>query len=114
MITYYNAAENPIKLWLKDPTLTTNGSLIDFSVGGWTFVVKFGDPGSAAILTKSSGIVGAAGAGTEPTGTPNLVITPTADEFLALNGLYVIQVRATASSADMFFQDTIQILPVIT
>lgn len=114
MIVYYNAAENPIKLWLKDPTLSANGSLIDFSVGSWTFVVKFGVPGSAAVLTKSSGIVGAAGAGQEPTGTPNLVITPTADEFASLSGLYTLQIRATSSGNDEFFQDTIQVLPVIT
>ena len=114
MIVYYNAAENPIKLWLRDPTLSANGGLVDFTVGSWTFVMKLGVPGSAALLTKSSGIVGAAGAGVEPTGTPNLVATPTADEFIALSGVMVYQVRATSASADEFFQGQIQMLPVIT
>lgn len=35
------------------------GALIDFS-SGWTFSLKLGDPGSAATLTKSTGITGAA------------------------------------------------------
>jgi hypothetical protein len=113
MLTYYNVAENPIKLWIVDPTIVTNGGLIDFSVG-YTFVVKIGNPGSAAILTKSTGIAGAAGAGVEPTGTPNLVITPTADEFAALSGVYNIQLKATSGGNDTLFQDTIQILQVIT
>jgi hypothetical protein len=114
MITYYNAAENPIKLWLRDPTLATNGGLVDFSIGSWTFVFKLGHAGAAALLTKSSGLVGAAGVGVEPTGTPNFVATPTADEFLALSGLMMYQVRATSASADEFFQGQIQMLQVIT
>lgn len=114
MITYFNAAENPIRIWAIDPALTANGGLIDFSVGGYTFVVKIGNPGSAAALTKSSGIAGAVGAGVEPTGTPNLVITPTANEFAALSGVYGIQLTATSGGNDTLFQDTIQILQVIT
>lgn len=114
MLVYYNAAENPIRLWCRDPSLTANSSLIDFSVGSWSFVFKLGTPGSAAALTKSSGIVGAAGAGQEPTGTPNVVITPTTDEFASLAGLYTYQLRATSAGADEFFQGDILIKPVVT
>lgn len=35
------------------------GNLIDFS-SGYTFVLKLGTPGAAAVLTKSTGITGAA------------------------------------------------------
>jgi hypothetical protein len=57
-------AERPaIQLWIRD----SNNALIDFS-SGYTFTFKIGYKGRTALLTKTTGIVGAAGAGAEPSG----------------------------------------------
>lgn len=66
-----------------------NGDLIDFSTG-WTFSVKVGQVGSAALFTKSSGITGAA---TDPNVT---VAWATSGELNSLSaGVYTFQIAAT-------------------
>ena len=109
-IRYKQTAERPaMKLWLLDDDL----SLIDLS--SYTFVLKIGHIGSAAGLTKSSNIAGAAGSGAEPSGIPNCVVTWTAGELATLNpGLYDMELTATLSSLDRVFTDTIEILDVMT
>lgn len=59
------------------------GNLIDFS-SGYTFTLKLGHAGSAAVHTKTTGITGAAGSGTDPTGTPNVSIAWAAGELDAV------------------------------
>lgn len=98
-IQYHQTAERPaLELWLQDD----DGTLIDFSTG-YTFSLKVGIPGSTALLTKTSGIAGAAGAGTAPTGTPNVVVTWTAGELNIATGSYAAQLTCTNSGADRVF-----------
>lgn len=109
-LRYAKSAERPaLKLWLLDD----DGSLIDFS-SGYTFSFKIGQVGSAALLDKSSGISGATGAGTEPTGTPNVTVTWTAGELSLTPGTYTWQLTATTSGLDRVFQGSIVILDVVT
>lgn len=109
-VRYHATAERPaLELWLVDD----DGSLIDFS-SGWTFVFKIGLPGNAALLTKSSSITGAAGAGSEPDGTPNVTITWAAGELALTPGTYQGQLTATSSSLDRVFSFPFQILNVVT
>lgn len=85
----------------------TDGTVIDFA-SGWTFQVKIGVKGSAALLTKTAGIVGAATA-------PNITIVWTAGELDAIpSGVYTLQVRATSASKDRIFQDLIRITSAVT
>ena len=69
-----------------------DGTLHDFS-SGWTFELKVGDPGSAAILTKTDGITGAATA-------PNLTIAwATSGELNNLTpGVHHCQLTATRTA----------------
>lgn len=109
-LTYFRTAERPdIKLWILDDA----GNLIDFSSN--TFAFKLGSPGVAAVFTKTTGITGGAGSGTEPSGTPNITISFTAAELDALTaGVYSWQLRATSSSLDRVFQGAFTLLDVIT
>ena len=110
-ITYHRTAERPdVELWL----LSRSGALIDFSTG-YTFVFKLGSPGSAAVFTKSSGITGAAGSGTEASGTPNVTVSFTAGELDSLTaGTYGWQIRATTGSLDRIYQGMFTLNDVIT
>ncbi len=109
-LRYKKTAERPaLKLWLLDDDL----SLIDLSA--YTFSLKIGHVGSAAALTKSSSIAGAAGAGVEPSGTPNCVVSWTAGELAAITaGLYDLELTATTGGLDRVFSDTIEIQDVIS
>lgn len=110
-VRYYSTAERPaLELWLLDD----DGALIDFSTGSPTFVFKIGNAGSAALLTKSAGIAGAAGAGVEPTGTPNVVVTWSAGELAIAPGAYRWQLTATSSSLDRVFAGPFAVLDVVT
>lgn len=108
-LSYASTAERPdAHLWIFDD----DGTLIDFSTG--TFSLKIGHAGTAAILTKSTGITGAAGAGVEPSGTPNVVIVWTAGELALTPGRYSGQLTWTVSSKDRVFTVSFQILDVVT
>ena len=108
--TYHAGAERPAaKLWLFDD----NDTLIDFSTG-YTYALKIGVVGAAALLTKTSGITGAAGAGTEPDGTPNVTITWTAGELALTPGRYVWQLTATTTSLDRVFAGTFIVAGVVS
>lgn len=98
---YYKTAERPdIRLWLLDD----DGDLVDFS-SGYTFAFKLGLPGQAATFTKTSGITGAAGSGTQDSGTPNITISFTAGELDSLTaGTSKWQLRATSGSLDRIYQ----------
>lgn len=109
-VSYNAAAERPgLGLWLRDSA----NALIDFS-SGYTFVLKIGPRGGAALLTKSSNITGAAGAGEEPTGTPNVVILWGAGELALTPGVYRCELTCTTSSADRVFEFDITITPPLT
>jgi hypothetical protein len=110
-LSYYRTAERPdLQLWLLDD----DGALIDFSTG-YTFAFKLGRAGSAAVFTKTTGITGAAGAGVEGTGTPNVTLTFAAAELDSLTkGAYQWQIRATTGGVDRIFQGKFTLLDVIT
>lgn len=103
---YHRNAERPAaKMWLYDD----DGALIDFS-SGYTFSFKIGNPGSTALLTKTSNITGAVGSGAEPTGTPNITITWTAGELDITPSVYSWQLKATTSSLDRVFEGVFHVL----
>lgn len=109
-LRYRRTAERPsLQLWLLDD----DGTLIDLS-SGYTFELKVGVTGSAALLTKTSGITGAVGAGIEPTGTPNATVAWSAGELDITPGTYDWQLTATTASADRVFTGLFQVLDVIT
>ncbi len=109
-VRYFSTAELPaLHLWIYDD----DGSLIDFS-SGFTFVLKLGQAGSAAVLTKSSGITGAAGAGSEPDGTPNLVISWSAGELAVTAANYLAQLTATSGGLDRVFAFPFEVRSVVT
>lgn len=108
-ITYYKNAEDPsTRIWWEDD----DGSLVDFSaVTSWS--VKIGQVGETALLTKTSGVTGAAGAGAEPSGTPNLVIVWAAGELNLAAGAYVMQVVATTTGRDRTMTAPFRILNTV-
>jgi hypothetical protein len=73
--------------WLDD-----EGDVIDFATG-YTFQLKLGVPGSAASVTKTSGMTGASTA-------PNLTVAwADSAELNTLDpGVYTLQVKATRTS----------------
>lgn len=113
LLRYYITADKPdIELWLLDD----DGDLIDFSTG-YTFSFKIGTQvGTTALLTKTSGITGAVGAGSEPDGTPNVVVAFTAGELgtaVTTAGNYVWQLTCTKASADRVFTGLWEALAVV-
>ncbi len=108
-LRYHQGAERPaLKLWLLDD----DGTLIDFSAG-YTFEFRVGLTGSTPLVTKTSGIAGAAGAGGEPTGTPNVVVTWAADELAVTPGAYSWQLKATSGGLDRYFTGVFHVLATL-
>lgn len=108
-LRYTRTAERPsLQLWLEDD----DGTLIDFS-SGYTFTFKIGARGETALLTKTSGITGAIGAGTEPTGTPNVTIAWAAGDLDITPGAYRWQLTATTSALDRVFAGQFLIIDTI-
>jgi hypothetical protein len=103
IVRYFANAERPtLRLtWYDD-----DDNLIDFS-SGYTWSLKVGNPGSAALLTKTSGITGAATA-------PNVTIAWTAGELNLTPGTYTYQLTATTSALDRTMTGQIQILDVVS
>lgn len=108
VLRYHQGAERPaLKLWLIDD----DGTLIDFS-SGYAFEFKVGVAGSV-LLTKSSGIVGAAGAGVEPTGTPNITVSWSAGDLAITPGAYSWQLKATTGGLDRYFSGVFHVLATL-
>ena len=113
-IEYAKGAELPaLALWLFDDF----GDLIDFS-SGYTFAFKIGRPGTTA-LTKTSGILGAAGSGDAPRpglpgGVPNVTVAWSAGELNLDPGGWTWELIATASSLNRFFRGTLTITDVLS
>lgn len=108
-VTYYKTGERPdLELWLTDQS----GALINFST--YTFVFKIGYLGETALVTKSAGITGAAGSGTEASGTPNVTISLTSGELDSVAAsLYTGQLKATTGGLDRFYQFDLEIRDVV-
>ncbi len=108
-VSYFQGAERPsVRLWWYDDT----GALIDLT--GYTFTLRIGTPGSAALVTKTNGITGATGAGTPPSGTPNVTVAWDAGDLAIPSGLYTGQLTATSGGLDRVLQFQIDIKPAIT
>lgn len=107
---YYRTAERPdLKLWLQDD----DGTLLNLT--GYTFAFKIGNVPSVALFTKTSGITGGAGTGTEASGTPNVTISFTAGELDSLAaGPYQWQLRATTAGVDRIYQGMFTLHDVMT
>lgn len=109
-LSYRANAERPgLNIWWFDDA----GSLIDFS-SGYTYSLKIGPKGGTALLTKTTGITGAAGAGVEPTGTPNIVVTWSTGELAITPGVYELELTATTSSTDRVLVADIVIIAALT
>ena len=109
-LRYHTSAERPeAQMWIHDD----DGNLIDFATG-YTFVLKIGQPGNPALVTKNTGITGATGAGVEPTGTPNVTVAWAFDELDITPAHYIWQLTATNSGNDRVFQGDMRIDDVIT
>jgi hypothetical protein len=109
-LQYHARAERPIvQMWLYDD----DGELIDFSDPLYSFAMRIGNPGSTAVLNKTSGIVGAAGSGVAPTGSGNIQVYWDIAELDIEPGLYAWQLVATHTALDRVFDGTIQILDAI-
>lgn len=109
-LRWTSGAERPgLNLWWYDDS----GALIDFS-SGYTFTLKIGPRGSTALLEKTSNIVGAVGAGTEPSGTPNVVVTWATGDLAIAAGVYCLELKATSSGADRYAETDIVISAALT
>lgn len=109
-ISYYRGAELPdLRLWLFDD----DGSLVDFAAG-WTFEFKVGFPGSAAVLTKTTGITGATGAGQEPSGTPNVSVAWASGQLDLPARAYQWQLTCTSAGLQRVFGGVLKIIDRIT
>lgn len=105
---YKASAEDPdLKIWWYDD----DDSLINLV--GYTLAMKIGD-GTTATLTKSSGITGAAGSGTEPSGTPNVVVQWDSGELNLTPGQYVAELTATSGGRDRVVDFAFEIRRVMT
>lgn len=108
-LEYAKGAEKPdLQIWWESST----ASLIDFSTG-YTFQLKIGNEDQSALLTKTTGITGAAGSGSEPSGTPNVSIVWADGELAITPGLYSLQLKATSAAGDRYMFGTIKIGRVI-
>lgn len=91
-MTYYIGSELPdYPVTWRDSA----GAVPNFA-SGWTFTLKLGFPGRAPVLTKTTGITGAATA-------PNITVSWDAGEFDDLDpGTYVLELfaRQTSSGKD--------------
>ena len=110
VIQYRRSAERPsLQLWLLDD----DGDLIDFSTG-YTFQLKIGTVGSAALLTKTLGITGDTGSGTEPTGTPNITVSWSTGELDLAPSVYDWELTCNTAATDRVFAGRIRIVDIIT
>lgn len=97
--TRFIGDETPIPIWWE-----INGTLVDFTTG-YTFEAKLyraNDSTKTAVFTKTTGFTGAAGGGTQSSGTPNLTIAwATSGELntgTLTGGRHVLQVTATKTA----------------
>lgn len=109
-LQYIRTAERPdLKFWLEDDA----GALVNFT-SGYTFTFKIGDKSADALFAKTTGITGAAGSGTQTSGTPNVTISLAADELDDVPaGGYTWQIIATTGGLDRIYQGDIEIVDVI-
>jgi len=102
MLEYVQGAALPAaQLWLLDDV----GALINLSSGVSAWEVKIFNS-TRTLKTKSTGVVGAAGSGTEldPAGVPNATITWAVGDLSIPAGTHTLQLKATMSSLPRIWQ----------
>lgn len=101
VLRYHSTAERPtFRLsWYDD-----DDAIIDFSAS--TFSLKIGNPGSTALLTKTTGITGAATA-------PNITVAWAAGELDLTPGTYQWQMTTTTSALNRVCSGQIVISDVV-
>src|SRR5688572_24863757 len=104
-VEYIQGAELPdIEVTWRD----SDGSIIDYSTG-YTFTVRVGQLGQAAVLTKVTGITG-------DNTVPNIIISWSNTEIESLPAAtYVLEViaRHTATGKDRKMHDSVVISPQV-
>lgn len=101
---YVRNAELPtLKFWWRDVA----GNLIDFT--GFTWNLTLFIPGTAAVLTKTTNIAGAPGAGVEPTGTANVVVTWVAGDLNLAPAVYALVLAGTSGGLNYTYRSTLAI-----
>lgn len=103
---YQGAAEPALKLWLQGD----DGQLIDFSTGYTFDYFRVGLAGATPLLSKATGITGAAGAGVEPTGTPNVTVAWAAGDLNIAVGAYSWTLKATKGGLPRYFGGVFHVL----
>ena len=105
-----NAEDPNLEIWWFDDA----GDLIDFSTG-YTWSLNVGTLGGTTLITKTTGVTGAVGAGTDPDGTPNVVVQWSAGELAVTPGLYRIELTPTLAGRQRDpFVSQIEIMAVLT
>lgn len=109
-LRYKSGAEKPdAKFWLYDD----DGTPLDLSDVGYTFTFKIGKLGQAAVLTKTTGITGAAQTGEEPTGVPAVTIVWAVDDLKLSSGSWKWELIIRNTVKDRFFFGDFDILRII-
>src|SRR5258708_20220682 len=103
-VEYVNTADLPD---LGVQWLDSASTIIDFHTG-YTFTIRIGREGETALVTKTTGITGAAT-------SPNIVIVWAAGELAVLpKGTYVLQIEARTGGKDRILSHSIIILTAVT
>lgn len=86
-----NAELPTLQIWWTD----NDGTLVS-DLTSATITLKIGGLGATGTLalTKTTGLAAAVGAGTNPTGTPNLVVTWATGELDIAPDVYVCEIQA--------------------
>jgi hypothetical protein len=93
------------QLWWRDG----GNNLIDFSAAS-AWQVKIVDKTNRTLLTKTTGVTGAAGSGVEGLGVPNVVVAWAAGELDVSPGEHTLFVRATQAGAVRYLYRPITIV----
>lgn len=100
-VEYHRSAEEP---GMEITWLDNDGQVISLSTA--SFVLRIGQRGDDAIVTKTSGIVGADDA-------PNVTVMWAPGELDIAPGVYLWQLTATDAGRDRVCEGTIRILDTI-
>lgn len=109
-VRYKRNAELPsLEIWWFDD----DNNLVDLSSASG-FTLKVGNVGQAAVLTKTTGITGAAGSGTEGSGTPNVTVAWAAGDLDLTPGAYTMELYATFPQGQRDLECSFTVLDTIT
>lgn len=103
---WYRGAELPsLSIWWTD----SESNLLDLSTAD-SFELRAFKAGCPPAITKTSGLVGAVGSGTEASGVPNLSVQWATGELAIDPGIYTVVITATFGELDRKMSTSITIL----